>query len=35
MYIAEAAETKGQGKGKDDDKPEEEEVIIWYMIWII
>ena len=35
MYIAEAAEGKGQGKGKDDGKPNDDEVIIWYMIWII
>ena len=35
MYIAEAAEGKGQGKGKVDDNPNDEEVIIWYIIWII
>ena len=35
MYIAEAAETKGKGKGKDEPKPNDDEAIIWYIIWII
>ena len=35
MYIAEAAEGKGQGKGKDEPNPNDDEVIAWYIIWII